>query len=43
VKIQKGGPEPERMSFGGGVLLPDQESGKVAVAASELEPVPAGV
>ena len=45
VKVYKGGPEPERMSFGGGVLLPDQESGQVAVVASEPEPepVPAGV
>ncbi len=33
VKVSKGGPEPDRMSFGGGVLLPDQER----------EPVEAGV
>jgi formate dehydrogenase major subunit len=26
VKVSKGGPEPDRMSFGGGVLLPDQQS-----------------
>jgi formate dehydrogenase major subunit len=26
VKVSKGGPEPKRMSFGGGVLLPEQQS-----------------
>jgi len=33
VKVSKGGPEPDRMSFGGGVLLPGQKP----------EPVEAGV
>jgi formate dehydrogenase major subunit len=32
VKVSKGGPEPERMSFGGGVLLPDQQSEPVEVS-----------
>ena len=40
VKVSKGGPEPNRMSFGGGVLLPEQQS----EAPEQLpEPVEAGV
>jgi formate dehydrogenase major subunit len=31
VKITKGGPVPERMSFGGGVLLPEHQSQQVEV------------
>jgi len=31
VKVTKGGPVPERMSFGGGVLLPEQQSEQVEV------------
>ena len=26
-KVSNGGPEPERMSFGGGAPLPDQQQG----------------
>jgi formate dehydrogenase major subunit len=36
VKVSKGGPEPERMSFGGGVLLPDQQPG---ASQRQSEPV----
>ncbi len=47
VKVTKGGVEPTRLSFGGGVLLPEQETVRIqAVAAAaepELEPVEAGV
>jgi formate dehydrogenase major subunit len=45
VKVYKGGPEPERLSFGGGVLLPEQQATPLALAVSEQtpEPVPAGV
>ncbi len=31
VKVTKGGPEPTRMSFGGGVLLPDQQTERAEV------------
>ncbi len=34
VKVTKGGPEPERLSFGGGVLLPEQASQPEPVAVS---------
>ncbi len=47
VKVSKGGPEPKRMSFGGGVLLPEQKSGLVSVSdgtAPQVEqPEPAEV
>jgi formate dehydrogenase major subunit len=39
VKVSKGGPEPERMSFGGGVLLPEQQS---EATARQPEPVEVG-
>ncbi len=41
VKVTKGGPEPRRLSFGGGVLLPEHEPQPVDVVAAEqqLEPV----
>jgi formate dehydrogenase major subunit len=39
VKVSKGGPEPDRMSFGGGVLLPEQQSEAVA---RNPEPVEVG-
>jgi formate dehydrogenase major subunit len=39
VKVSKGGPEPDRMSFGGGVLLPEQQS---EVVEREPESVEAG-
>jgi formate dehydrogenase major subunit len=40
VKITRGGPEPKRLSFGGGVLLPEHESGlvNVRVADRQFEP-----
>ena len=38
VKVSKGGPEPNRMSFGGGVLLPEQQS-----EAPERQPEPVEV
>jgi formate dehydrogenase major subunit len=31
VKVSNGGPEPRHMSFGGGVLLPEQQSGVVTI------------
>ncbi len=34
VKITKGGPEPTRMSFGGGVLLPDQQTERAEIGVS---------
>ena len=34
VKITKGGPAPERMSFGGGVLLPERASRAGAVSVN---------
>ncbi len=44
VKISKGGPEPRRLSFGGGVLLPDQQAATVeAIAPRELDPLEVGV
>ena len=47
VKVSKGGPEPKRMSFGGGVLIPEQKSGLVSVSdgtAPQVEqPEPAEV
>jgi len=41
VKVTKGGPEPRRLSFGGGVLLPEHESQPMDIRAAEhqLEPV----
>jgi formate dehydrogenase major subunit len=39
VKVSKGGPEPDRMSFGGGVLLPEQQSEAVT---RNPEPVEVG-
>jgi formate dehydrogenase major subunit len=43
VKVTKGGPEPRRMSFGGGVLLPDHETEMVRVVAPEPELEPAEI
>ena len=49
VKVSKGGPEPKRLSFGGGVLIPDHKPGLVSVSAApappaeELEPAEVGV
>ncbi len=40
VKVYKGGPEPQSMSFGGGVLLPEQQSTAVE---QKPEPVEVGV
>ncbi len=37
VKVSKGGPEPDRMSFGGGVLLPEQQSEAVARNSEPVE------
>ncbi len=39
VKVSKGGPEPKRLSFGGGVLIPEQESGLVSVSVAAARPV----
>jgi formate dehydrogenase major subunit len=35
VKVTKGGPEPKRLSFGGGVLLPEPQAEPAMVAATE--------
>jgi formate dehydrogenase major subunit len=47
VKMSKGGPEPQRMSFGGGVLLPEHQPGATqapaAVVAPGRQPEPAVV
>jgi formate dehydrogenase major subunit len=44
VKMTKGGPEPRRMSFGGGVLLPEQVSAPelVQIPEQQLEPAEIG-
>jgi len=41
VKVTKGGPEPMRLSFGGGVLLPEHEpqAADAVAAEQQLEPV----
>jgi hypothetical protein len=39
VKVYKGGPQTDRMSFGGGVLLPEQQS---ETAERNPEPVEVG-
>jgi formate dehydrogenase major subunit len=36
VKITKGGPEPQRLSFGGGVLLPEQQNEPTAQTAQRV-------
>jgi formate dehydrogenase major subunit len=45
VQVSKGGPEPKRLSFGGGVLIPEQTSDLVSVAPAPLreQPEPAEV
>ena len=44
VKVSKGGPEPKRLSFGGGVLIPDRQIQpvKAAVQQREMEPAEVG-
>ncbi|MBV8905226.1 MAG: hypothetical protein JOZ22_16480, partial [Acidobacteriia bacterium] len=44
VKVTKGGPEPKRLSFGGGVLLPDHEAKPATPAVTEhtLDPLEVG-
>ena len=36
VKVSKGGPEPERMSFGGGVLLPEHRNNLRTAPAKDI-------
>jgi formate dehydrogenase major subunit len=43
VKVSKGGPEPMRLSFGGGVLIPEHEAGSVEAAAQQDADVPVEV
>ena len=40
VKVTKGGPEPQRLSFGGGVLLPERQGEPAAAAVAEGVPDP---
>ncbi len=43
VKVTKGGPEPRHLSFGGGVLIPEQELKRTEPVAREQQPEPAEV
>jgi formate dehydrogenase major subunit len=43
VKVTKGGPQPQRLSFGGGVLLPEQQAEPAAAVAERIpNPVEVG-